>query len=83
MATSEISALGAAIDAAVATGLYPDFDVAVTAMVRKGKTFEPDAQRHRIYSQLFHQVYKKTFHTMAPIYQDIARITGYPAHPDA
>ena len=83
MATSEISALGAAIDAAVATGLHPGFDAAVAAMVRKGKTFEPDAQRHRIYSQLFHQVYKKTFHTMAPIYQDIARITGYPAHPDA
>lgn len=80
MATSEISALGAAIDAAVATGLYPSFDAAVAAMVHKGKTFQPDAQTHRIYSQLFHEVYKKIFSTMAPIYRSIARITGYPAH---
>jgi sugar (pentulose or hexulose) kinase len=80
MATSEISALGAAIDAAVATGLYPSFDAAVAAMVHKGKTFQPDAQTHRIYSQLFHEVYKQISSTMAPIYRSIARITGYPAH---
>lgn len=80
MATSEIAALGAAIDAAVATGLYADFDAAVSAMVRKGKTFQPDAKNHQIYSQLFHEVYKKSFATMGPIYASIARITGYPRH---
>ncbi len=80
MATSEIAALGAAIDAAVATGLYPDFDAAVAGMVRKGKTFLPDAKNHQIYSQLFHEVYKTSFATMEPIYASIARITGYPSH---
>jgi sugar (pentulose or hexulose) kinase len=80
MATSEIAALGAAIDAAVATGLYPNFDAAVVGMVRKGRTFEPDAANHRIYSQLYHEVYKKSFATMEPIYRSIAKITGYPKH---
>ena len=78
MATSEIAALGAAIDAAVGTGMYDTFEQAVTAMVRKGRTFLPNAKTHRIYTQLFHDVYKKSFHIMAPIHRKIARITGYP-----
>ena len=76
MDTSEISALGAAIDAAVATGLYPSFDAAVAGMVRKGKTFQPCAQSHRVYSQLFHDVYKHTSATMEPIYRNIVEITA-------
>lgn len=78
MATSEIAALGAAIDAAVGTGMYATFEDAVKAMVRKGRTFMPDVKTHRIYTQLFHDVYKKSFHIMAPIHRKIARITGYP-----
>ena len=79
MATSEISALGAAMDAAVGTGMYATFEEAVAAMVRKGKTFMPDAQNHRIYAELFNDVYKKSFNTLDPIYRKIAKITGYPA----
>ncbi|MFO7568592.1 MAG: FGGY-family carbohydrate kinase [Smithellaceae bacterium] len=79
MGTSEISSLGAAIDAAVGTGLYATFDEAVAAMVRKGKTFYPHPLHHRIYSQLFNEVYKKTFKVMEPTYRKIAKITGYPS----
>jgi sugar (pentulose or hexulose) kinase len=79
MATHEISALGAAMDAAVGTGMYATCEEAVGSMVRKGRTFEPDARNHRIYTQLFHDVYKKTFRAMEPIYRRIARITGYPS----
>jgi sugar (pentulose or hexulose) kinase len=79
MATSEISALGAAMDAAVGTGMYATFEEAVAAMVRKGKTFVPNPQSHRIYTQLFNDVYKKSFRTMEPMYRRIAKITGYPA----
>jgi sugar (pentulose or hexulose) kinase len=78
MATSEISALGAAIDAAVATGMYSSFDEAVTCMTHKGRTFMPDALNHRVYTELFEDVYKQSFRTMSPIYNRIARITGYP-----
>ncbi len=79
MATSEISALGAAMDAAVGTGMYANFDDAVAAMVKKGRTFEPNPQNHHIYTRLFNDVYKKTFSTMEPVYRRIAQITGYPA----
>jgi ribulose kinase len=79
METSEIAALGAAMDAAVGTGMYATCEEAVAAMVRKGKTFMPNAQSHRIYTQLFNDVYKKSFNVMEPIYRRIAQITGYPA----
>jgi len=79
MATSEIAALGAAMDAAVGTGLYATVDEAVAAMVHKGKTFMPNPQSHQIYTQLFNDVYKKSLHTLEPINRRIAQITGYPA----
>ncbi len=79
METSEIAALGAAIDAAVGTGMYATFEEAVAAMVRKGKTFQPDPHHHRIYTRLFHDAYKKSSRVLEPIYRRIARITGYPA----
>jgi sugar (pentulose or hexulose) kinase len=78
MATSEISALGAAIDTAVATGIHPNFEVAVKAMVRKGKTFEPNPQSMKIYNDLYNDVYKKLYTIMEPVNRRIAQITGYP-----
>lgn len=79
METSEICALGAAIDVAVATGMHRNFDDAVKAMVRKGKTFEPNPANHRIYSDLFNDVYMKTYEVTEPLNRRIAQITGYPA----
>ncbi len=79
MATSEISALGAAIDTAVATGMHPNFEVAVKTMVRKGKTFEPNPQSMKIYNDLYNDVYKKLYTVMEPVNRRIAQITGYPA----
>lgn len=79
MATSEISALGAAIDAAVATGMHSNFEDAVKAMVRKGRTFEPHEPNCRIYSDLYNDVYLKTYTAIEPLNRRIAQIIGYPA----
>jgi len=79
METSEISALGAAIDAAVGTGMYATIEDAVTAMVRKGRTFRPEHQHHKIYTRLFNDVYKESSGSLDAIYEKIAKITGYPS----
>jgi sugar (pentulose or hexulose) kinase len=79
MATSEIAALGAAMDAAVGTGIYANVEEAVAAMVRKGRTFQPDSRRHHTYTRLFNDVYKRSFRDLAPAYDRLAEITGYPA----
>jgi sugar (pentulose or hexulose) kinase len=78
MATSEICALGAAIDAAVGTGMFASFDEAVASMVKKGRVSEPNAQNHRVYEELYQGVYLKTYGALEPLYKKIASVTGYP-----
>jgi len=46
---AELGALGAAICAAVAVGLYPDYPSACAAMVRIARRFEPDPRRADVY----------------------------------
>jgi sugar (pentulose or hexulose) kinase len=76
--TYETSGLGAAIAAAVGTGVYPDFDCAVKAMVHCGKRFEPRQEQVSIYNKLFKQVYQKLYKQLRPSYRAIRNITGYP-----
>ncbi|EKF74078.1 sugar kinase [Alcanivorax hongdengensis A-11-3] len=77
--TSETSGLGAAINAAVAMGLHPDYPTAVAAMTRGGCRFEPQAESMALYDALFRQVYSRLYPRLAPLYRNIRRITGYPA----
>ena len=74
----EASGLGAAIDAAVGLGLHPDFPTAVAEMTRCGKQFHPNPESREIYDQLYHEVYRKLYGRLRPLYEQIRRITGYP-----
>jgi L-xylulokinase len=47
---SELGALGAAIAGAVASGLYPTYDAAITAMTRMARRYEPNLLRADIYA---------------------------------
>lgn len=78
MATSEISALGTAIDAAVATGVHPTIEDAVKAMVHTGRTFTPDPAGMRVYDALYREVYLNLCRVLDPVNRRIAKITGYP-----
>jgi len=46
---SELGALGAAIAAAVASGLYPSYEAAVAAMTRVARRHEPDPAHRGVY----------------------------------
>jgi sugar (pentulose or hexulose) kinase len=70
----ETSGLGAAIDAAVGLGLHPDFDSAIRAMTRVGQVFEPDAQTHAVYDDLFDHVYKRMYNRLQPLYTTMRAI---------
>jgi len=74
----ETSGLGAAIDAAVGLGLHPDFKTAVAEMTHIGEVFEPDPGSHKVYNALYHDVYKKMYKRLKPLYERIRQITGYP-----
>jgi sugar (pentulose or hexulose) kinase len=78
MHTSNLSALGAAIDAAVALKIYDSFSEAVDSMVRVKETFTPHEENAKVYDRLFNEVYKKVYPTLSPLHNKIAEITGYP-----
>jgi sugar (pentulose or hexulose) kinase len=75
----ETSGLGAAINAAVGLKWYPDYGKAIKGMTREGDHFDPIAENHRLYDQLYRDVYLKMYDRMKPLYQSIREITGYPA----
>ena len=74
----EASGLGAAMDLAVGLKLHPDFDVAVKEMTRTGSSFDPIAENHKIYDELYNKVYLKMYARLKPLYDEIRSITGYP-----
>lgn len=77
--TYETSALGAAIDAAVGLGLHPDFDSAIREMTRVSDVFEPIPANRDLYQALYDKVYRRLYGRLKTIYNDIRKITGYPA----
>ncbi|MBT8374550.1 MAG: carbohydrate kinase, partial [Deltaproteobacteria bacterium] len=62
----------------VGLGLHNDFESAVKAMTRVGEVFEPDVKTHQLYSELYHDIYKKMYKCLKPFYERIRKITGYP-----
>jgi sugar (pentulose or hexulose) kinase len=74
----EASGLGAAIDAAVGSKIYPDFESAIKNMTRISTTVEPNLETHKIYNDLYQQVYHPLYKRLRPLYKSIQNITGYP-----
>jgi sugar (pentulose or hexulose) kinase len=74
----ETSGLGAAIDGAVGLGLHPDFQTAVREMTHIGEVYEPNRRNQKMYNALYHDVYKKMYKRLKPLYERIREITGYP-----
>ncbi|MEE4146457.1 MAG: FGGY-family carbohydrate kinase [Halieaceae bacterium] len=77
--TYETSGLGAAINAAVGAGFYPDHKTALEHMTHAGDRFEPIAGNVLIYDKLYKEVYRKIYRQLNPLYKSIRAITGYPA----
>jgi sugar (pentulose or hexulose) kinase len=78
MHTSNLSALGAAIDATVALGIHKSFPEAVERMVRVKTAFQPVDENARIYDRLFREVYVRMYPTLSILHRRIAEITNYP-----
>jgi sugar (pentulose or hexulose) kinase len=76
--TPETSVVGAAMDAAVGLGVFPDVVSAAAAMTRTSDAFEPDPETRDLYRELYERVYAKSYGQLRPLYQEIQKITGYP-----
>jgi sugar (pentulose or hexulose) kinase len=58
--------------------MHANFEGAVSAMTRVGRTFEPIPENHRIYDALYRRVYRRMYAQLRPLYEEIRSITGYP-----
>ena len=72
----EASGLGAAMDAAVAARLHPDFKSAVKEMTHTGQSFNPHPETRKTYDRLYHEVYLKMYDRLKPFYRTIREISG-------
>ena len=79
----EASGLGAAIDASVGLGLYPDVRAAARAMTHVGRIFEPNPQTRAVYEQLYSRVYKPMYRNSSPSTKKSGRLrairSGWPS----
>ena len=74
--TSETCAMGAAICAAVGSGIYKTYEEAVEHMVGMGEVFNPIPENVKLYAELREKVHKKVYPTMKPIFDDLVDLTG-------
>ena len=65
--TSDASALGAAIIAAVVAGIYPDLRSATAALKIPRHTIAPDRGKYDLYNEAYGQ-YRKLFAALLPLY---------------
>ena len=65
--TSDASALGAAIIAAVVAGIYPDLRSATAALKISRHTIAPDRGKYDLYNEAYGQ-YRKLFAALLPLY---------------
>ena len=72
--TAETTALGAAISAAVGSGMYDDFHKAVAAMVSVKKSYTPDAKNASRYEKFYRSVYVKLYESVREFTHTIAEI---------
>ena len=64
--------MGNVINAGVAVGLFPDFDVAKN-FIKVDQTHHPDAAQHEIYEKYF-AVYRELYGDVKRHYETISRI---------
>ena len=74
--TPEAGSLGAAINAAVGLGYYPDYISAVNRMTGISSVVDPIPRNRDIYSELYNRIYKKTYSRQEPLYKDLYEIAG-------
>jgi ribulose kinase len=70
-ATSDASALGAAIAAATGAGLYADLAAAMAGMTSTGPTFRPNVGVRARYDRSY-ALFKRTYEAMLPLMRDAA-----------
>ena len=77
-ATTETSALGAAILTAYGTGSYSSIEESAKNMVHIAQEFTPSSDNRELYDELY-QIYTQIYPILKHVYKRIREVTGYPS----
>ncbi len=66
------AAVGCAINAGMAVGVFSNYEQAALKLVRMGDSFEPDMANHRFYTRLNQQVYQQVNKHLDPLLQALS-----------
>lgn len=72
--TYEATGMGSAMAAFVGLGEFRDYEEAQKAMVHLKDVFEPDMDQHRIYEELYREVFQNIYGKLAPLYEKLNEI---------
>lgn len=76
LATTEVSAIGAAINAGVWAGFFPSYEEGVRIMTREERVFWPVAAHVRIYEDLYRKFYRKIYQNNVKLFKELERYSG-------
>ncbi|HZK29255.1 MAG TPA: FGGY-family carbohydrate kinase [Clostridia bacterium] len=76
LAGKEVSAVGAAINAGVWAGFYPNYEEGVRAMIREERTFWPNPTDVQVYERLYRDVYKKVYRNNEEVFKILEDFSG-------
>lgn len=77
-ATTETSALGAAVLTAYGTGSYSSIEESTKNMVHIAQEFTPSPDNRELYDELY-QIYTQIYPILKHVYKRIREVTGYPS----
>ncbi len=77
MQTHEACGLGSSIVAFVALDVFSDYDEAIKSMCHVYRIFAPNWEEHKIYKNLYNDVYVKMFGKLEPLYKKIIDIVTH------
>ncbi|KNZ41063.1 FGGY-family carbohydrate kinase [Acetobacterium bakii] len=69
--TNETTGLGGAMATFVGLGRFQSVKDAGDCMVRKSKTFKPDAIQAQKYTEIYNKIYKRLYRRLKPLYKKI------------
>jgi sugar (pentulose or hexulose) kinase len=74
--THEATAIGSALAAFVAKGVFSSYPEGIAAMVHIRDEFSPDPQIHRVYEDFYGEVFTKIIDKLSPLYEKIGAINA-------
>lgn len=67
--THEAAVIGSSIIAFLGIGVFKDMDEAIDSMVQIKDTFMPNREHHKIYVEIYENVFSKIFDKLKPLYK--------------